>query len=181
MKINDNREDETRRKAIYSRHLYLMWLSLVWKEKKEKKIGKAAMRGNERFTGPVTGRMHVIVADVSYLWSEKPSFRYSGRRANESLAIKKKTYANRSKTGPENGIGSDTRVPRVYRYRKSRLCLSTIDRVCILTRETSSESFLDRSRFRSRWNRARFQFFERNLEYFLYLHEFQFDRHSVLR
>lgn len=108
------------------------------------------MRGNERFTGPVTGRMHVIVADVSYLWSEKLSFRYSGRRANESPAIKKKTYANRSKTGPENGIGSDTRVPRVYRYRKSRLCLSTIDRVCILTRETSSESFLDRSRFRSR-------------------------------
>lgn len=28
------------------------------------------MRRNERFTGPVIGRMHVIVADVSYLWSE---------------------------------------------------------------------------------------------------------------
>lgn len=50
------------------------------------------MRRNERFTGPVIGRMHVIVADASYLWSEKSSFRYSGRRANESLLIKKKTY-----------------------------------------------------------------------------------------
>lgn len=40
------------------------------KKRKKKKIGKTAMRRNERFTGPVIGRMHVIVADVSYLWSE---------------------------------------------------------------------------------------------------------------
>ena len=101
----------------------------------------------------------VMFVDVSYLCLEN---RHSDIRGSESLVeLKKKTYANRRIAGKSrkwNRRRYIRRDPRVYRYRKSRLCLSAMDRVCILTRErerereASGRSFLDRGGFRSRRN-----------------------------
>ena len=82
----------------------------------------------------------VMFVDVSYLCLEN---RHSDIRGSESLVeLKKKTYANRRIAGKSrkwNRRRYIRRDPRVYRYRKSRLCLSAMDRICILTRERERE------------------------------------------
>ena len=136
------RRGETGRRTIYSRHTPVLdvIVALTWKEAKRKNewiIEKKmyAIR-NDR----------VMFVDVSYLCLEN---RHSDIRGSESLVeLKKKTYANRRIAGKSrkwNRRRYIRRDPRVYRYRKSRLCLSAMDRVCILTRER------ERERERGQW------------------------------